>query len=102
MGEMRVKHALAVAAVMGWLVGGAPALAAERTVTLKVDNMTCVTCLYIVRASLAEVPGVSKVEVSFDDEIAVVTYDDTTANLAALVAATAKFGFPSQPVSRAN
>lgn len=90
-----MKHVLAIVTLAGGLVGGAPAFAAERTVTLKVDNMTCVTCPYIVRASLTEVPGVSAATVSFADGIAVVTYDDDSTDLAALVAATANVGFPS-------
>lgn len=92
-----MKRVLVILAVAGGLVGGGQAHAAQRTVTLKVENMTCVTCPYIVRASLAEVPGVSVVEVSFADEIAVVTYDDERTDVAALVAATSGVGFPSAP-----
>ena len=81
----------------GWLLAGGAALAAERTVTLEVANMTCVTCPYIVRASLADVPGVSGIEVSYERRTAVVTFDDSVADVAALTAATAKVGFPSRP-----
>ena len=35
-----------------------PALAALKTVTLAVENMTCVSCPYIVKESLAAVHGV--------------------------------------------
>jgi mercuric ion binding protein len=40
------------------------AAAAEKTVTLNVDNMTCPTCAPVVKKSLARVEGVAKVKVS--------------------------------------
>jgi mercuric ion binding protein len=55
------------------------ALAAERTVTLAVNNMYCADCPYIVKESLESVPGVAKVAVSFKDKTATVTYDDSKA-----------------------
>lgn len=72
-----------------------PAIAGEQTVTLAVENMTCVTCPYIVKQSLAEVPGVIHAEVSFENKTATVTFDDTRADLAAITEATAEVGFPS-------
>ncbi len=74
----------------------APVLAAERTVTLAVDNLWCATCPYIVRSALQKVPGVQHAEVSFENRIAVVTFDDAKTNVAALTEATAQFGFPSR------
>jgi periplasmic mercuric ion binding protein len=75
------------------------ALAAERTVTLAVQNMYCAACPHTVKASLQAVPGVAKVVVSFQDKTAVVTYDDTRAGLKALTAATTNAGYPSAPKS---
>ena len=37
------------------------AVAAEKTVTLSVENMTCSACPHIVKGSLAAVPGVRDV-----------------------------------------
>ncbi|MEX0696320.1 MAG: cation transporter [Dongiaceae bacterium] len=91
---MRTLMAVATAAL---LTAGA-AGAAERTVTLAVDNMSCVTCPYIVKQSLAAVRGVSAVEVSYEAKTAVVTFEDDATDLAALTAATAGVGFPSRPV----
>ncbi|ESR24617.1 mercury resistance system periplasmic binding protein MerP [Lutibaculum baratangense] len=73
-----------------------PALSAERTVTLAVENMTCVSCPYIVRKTLAAVPGVSDVRVSYEDGSAVVTFDDANTTVDALTEATARRGYPSQ------
>jgi periplasmic mercuric ion binding protein len=72
------------------------ALAGEQTQTLVVENMTCVSCPFIVKKALTAVDGVKAVEVSLDDKIAVVTYDDTLTNSATLTAATTNVGFPSR------
>jgi len=45
------------------------------------------------------VPGVSKAVVSYKDKTAVVTYDDTRADVAALTRATTEAGYPSAPRS---
>src|SRR3546814_17352752 len=84
------------ALLLGCLVAASAAQAAERTVTLNVEGMTCASCPYIVRQSLASVDGVVAVDVSFDDKIAVVTFDDSKAEAADLTKATAAMGFPSQ------
>jgi len=43
-------------------------IAAERTLTLAVQNMYCDACPLIVRKSLEAVPGVAKAVVSFKDK----------------------------------
>lgn len=80
------------------LLSIAPAFAGERTVTLAVENMTCATCPYIVKQTLAAVRGVIKVNVSFENRTVLVTFDDLQADIAALTAATAESGYPSRPV----
>jgi periplasmic mercuric ion binding protein len=75
-----------------------PAIAGERTVKLSVTNMTCVTCPYIVKQSLAAVPGVIAVDVSLPEHSAVVTFDDATTSIDALTNATGDAGFPSSLV----
>lgn len=73
-----------------------PAFAGERTVTLAVENMTCATCPFIVKQTLVSVPGVIEVDVSLEDRIAIVTFDDAQTNVPALTAATAGNGYPSR------
>jgi mercuric ion binding protein len=46
------------------LMLAAPAFAGERTVTLAVENVSCVTCAPIVKRTLSRVPGVSQVVVA--------------------------------------
>ena len=96
-----MKPTLAVLVLGLTLVAASPAMAAERTVTLAVKDMYCSACPYIVKQSLAAVPGVSNVAVSFAKKTATVTYDDQKATLAALTAATTKAGYPSSPLTAA-
>jgi mercuric ion binding protein len=88
-----MNRLLRITAMFAVLVS--PAAAAERTVKLSVANMTCITCPLIVRQSLAAVPGVTAVEVAFPGNTAVVTFDDATASIDALIKATGDAGFPS-------
>lgn len=73
-----------------------PILASEQAVTLSVENMTCVSCPYIVKKSLENVPGVKRVSVSLDEKTTTVTFDDEQANVAQLIAATTELGYPSK------
>ncbi len=75
------------------------AVAAERTITLAVQNMSCAACPAVVKKSLERIPGVSKVIVFSRAMTAVVVYDDAKANVAALVKATTDAGYPSTPTS---
>jgi mercuric ion binding protein len=81
------------------LLASSSAIAAEKTVTLAVQNMYCAACPHTVRASLQVVPGVENVTVSLQQKTAVVTYDDSKTNLNALTAATTNAGYPSSPKS---
>jgi mercuric ion binding protein len=90
---------LASAALAVSLLASSAALAAERTITLAVNNMYCADCPFIVRKGLEAVPGVSKAVVSYKDKTAVVTYDDTRTDVTALTRATTEAGYPSAPRS---
>jgi mercuric ion binding protein len=79
------------------LFASSGASAAEKTVTLAVENMYCAACPHTVKASIEAVPGVAKVAVSFKDKTAIVSYDDSKASVEALTAATGNAGYPSTP-----
>ena len=80
------------------LIGAVPAaFAAERTVTFAVDNMTCATCPYIVKTTMAAVPGVTNVTVSFEAKTATVTFDDAKTNADAIGVASMNAGYPAHP-----
>ncbi|MCH7930401.1 MAG: cation transporter [Proteobacteria bacterium] len=93
-----MKHWLFALALAAMLLAGAPGAAAgERTVTLRVP-MYCATCPYIVQRTLERVAGVVAVTTSYREQSAVVTFDDDRVDVAALTAATAGIGFPSELV----
>lgn len=81
------------------IIASSAAFAADKTVTLAVNNMDCAACPSIVKGSLEAVPGVAKVAVSFKDKTATVIYDDAKADVNQLTSATAKAGYPSAPKS---
>jgi mercuric ion binding protein len=81
------------------LVASSAAVAAERTITLAVNNMDCAACPSIVKGSLEAVPGVAKVGVSFKDKTATIVYDDAKADVKQLTSATTNAGYPSTPKS---
>lgn len=89
---------LLVLVVLGaGLLASSTAFAAEKTVTLAVQNMYCAACPSTVRKSLQAVPGVAKVVVSFQNKTAVVKYDDAKTDVKALTTATTNAGYPSAP-----
>ncbi len=78
-------------AALAFSIVASSAAAAERTITLAVNNMDCAACPSIVKGSLKAVPGVAKT--------ATVVYDDAKADVDQLTSATTKAGYPSAPKS---
>ncbi len=97
-----MRQILADAIMILAVVSSGAAIAAEQSVTLRVENMYCASCPYIVQQTLVSVPGVTHVEISYQRAaavvMAVVDYEDTEADVAALTAATSNVGFPSQAI----
>jgi len=88
-----------VGAILGGTLIFSPAvMAAERTATLAVENMTCVSCRYIVKKSMGSVSGVSNVTISLAEKTATVTFDDTETTIEAIAQASADSGFPAKPL----
>jgi mercuric ion binding protein len=79
------------------MLASSNAFAADQTVTLAVKNMYCAACPHTVKASLQAVPGVKQAVVSYKEKTAIVTYDDASTDVKALVAATTNAGYPSAP-----
>jgi mercuric ion binding protein len=89
---MKTLQALSLIA----LLSAAPfASAKQQTVKLNVPTMDCATCPITIKASLVKVPGVSKVQVSYEKREAVIVYDDAQASVADLKKATEDVGYPS-------
>lgn len=72
-----------------------PTLASTRTVTLAVPGMTCAACPITVKKAISRVEGVSKVDVTFEQREAVVTFDDAKTSVQKLTKATEEAGYPS-------
>jgi mercuric ion binding protein len=89
--RLTIMTALAFAAL--------PAIAADQTVTLAVENMYCAACPHIVSKSLKRVEAVTAVTVSSKEKSATVRYDDAKAGLADFIKATTEAGYPSSPKS---
>ena len=89
---MKTLNALSLLA----LFGAAPfALAKQQTVSLNVPTMDCATCPITIKAALVKVPGVAKVQVSYEKREAVIVFDDAKASPADLKKATEDVGYPS-------
>src|SRR5258708_33829088 len=75
------------------------AQAAEKTVVLNVDNATCALCAPIVKKTLSRVKGVTAVQVAEANAdagaVATVPFDDATAGVPKLIAATTNAGYPA-------
>lgn len=85
-----------VAPLIGLVLFSSSALAAVKTVTLSVPGMYCEVCPITVKKALQKVPGVTKVDVSFEKKEAVVTFDDAKATIDKLQDATFEAGYPSE------
>lgn len=90
-----MKKLMSLIALIVSIVAASAAFAAERTITFAVDNMTCASCPYIVKNSMAAVPGVVKVAVSFRAKTATVIFDDAKTNPDAIAAASTSAGYPA-------
>jgi mercuric ion binding protein len=71
------------------------AAAAERTVTLAVENMTCALCPVTVRAAIEQVAGVKDVQVDFERKTAVVVFDDVEASIQDITDASRQAAYPA-------
>lgn len=76
-------------------VSSLTAWAKPQTVTLYLPTMNCAMCPITVKKALSNVDGVSRVEASYENKEAVVTFDDGKTSANALVETTANTGYPS-------
>jgi mercuric ion binding protein len=97
--EFHMNKLIAHAAFAVGIVASPAVLAADRTVTLAVNNMDCAACPSIVKGSLEAAPGVARVAVSCKEKTATVIYDDAKVDVNQLTSATTKAGYPSAPRS---
>jgi mercuric ion binding protein len=79
------------------LLSASIAAAAERTVTLTVENMTCALCPITVRTAIEHVTGVEDVQVDLETKTAVVVFDDAKATVENITEASRLAGYPAAP-----
>lgn len=84
------------AIVLASLLVTSPALAAERTVRMQIENMTCAACPIAVRTAMERVPGVQDVTVDLEDRTAIIVYDDAQATADEIAEASRLAGFPAR------
>lgn len=101
MNSKTLTFALAVTLAGGSFVMG-NAAAAERTATLAVENLWCVSCAYILQSTLADTPGVENVVIADIDRDDVgtthVTYDDAAVSVGDLIRIANDLGYPATPM----
>lgn len=81
------------------LLTAGSALAAERTATIEVENVSCATCAPVVKRVIARIAGVSSVTVVEQPgghAVATVTYDDARVLPEALAQASTSAGYPAR------
>jgi mercuric transport protein len=64
-----------------------------RTVTLRIEGMTCGGCAIAARKVLERLDGVQKAEVSYEKQRAVVTYDPDKVTLGQMIGAVKQLGY---------
>jgi mercuric ion binding protein len=91
-----MKSIWALAASLFLLTGVSLASESDKTVTFDVEKMTCATCPIAVRNAMQRIDGVKKVEVSLENESAVVTFDPSATTAAEIGQASTDVGFPAK------
>jgi periplasmic mercuric ion binding protein len=82
-------------ALLPLLLSASVAAAADRTVTLAVENMTCALCPITVRTAIEGVTGVKDVQVDFETRTAVVVFDDADATVQDIAEASRQADYPA-------
>ena len=83
--------------LLGLFLFSGMAMAKEATAKIKVKGMTCGACVVTVKKALTSTKGVKSAEVSLEQELASVLYDDEQVNEQKLREAINKTGFKAEP-----
>jgi mercuric ion binding protein len=99
-GTTSVSAHAAYAATVGssWAADRTGRASELETVTLKVEGMTCGGCVIGVRKVLTRLDGVSKADVSYETQRAVVTYDPAKVTVQQMIAAIKTLGYKATPI----
>ena len=81
--------------ILGCVGLAAPAWSIERNVTLDVATMMCGADPHNIKSALSSLTGVTDVEISLQQKIAVVTFDDQKSTIDQMLSALAGAGYAS-------
>ena len=76
-----------------------PALAAEKTATFSIPDMTCALCPLTVKKAIGGVDGVKSVKAELATKTAIAIFEDSKTTPEALTKASADAGYPASLVS---
>jgi len=76
-----------------------PTHAAEQTVTMDIEKMSCALCPLTVRKAMERVDGVRKVDVDFDNKRAIVIFDDAKTTADEVAQASTDVGYPATQIN---
>ncbi len=76
-----------------WPLTAAATTVEQRTLRLRIEGMTCGGCAIATRKALARLPGISQVEVSYEEKQATITYDPAQVTVELMVAAAQTLGY---------
>lgn len=83
--------------ILSLLMSGS-AFAEEQSVTLSVPGMNCPVCPITVKKAIEKVTGVKSTNVSYENKLATVLYDDQLADIASIQEATKNVGYLSEVI----
>lgn len=95
-----MKSILLATVSVFYLAAAATSFAAEQTVTMDIEKMTCALCPLTVRKAMERVDGVKEVDVDFDSKKATVTFDDSKTTAEEVAKASTDVGYPATPVQK--
>ncbi len=96
-----MKSFLLAIVIIGGLSTTTSVFAADQTVSLQIEKMTCALCPITVRKAMQRTDGVQEVKVNFDTKIAIVTFDDSKTTAADIAQASTDVGYPATPLKAA-
>ena len=89
-----------IATGIGLLFASGLVLAKEVTTEIKVQGMTCGSCVVAVKKALTDTKGVKAAEVSLEKGLATVVYEDSQVTEKQLSEAINKSGFKAEPTKQ--
>jgi copper chaperone len=87
---------------VGLLLASGFVFAKEVTAEIKVQGMTCGSCVVAVKKALTDTKGVKTADVSLEKSLATIVYDDSQVTEKQLTEAINKSGFKAEPAKQGD